>query len=155
MSRPSRVVTEATQAFTFSRRAFALGAMQGGMGLLLAGRMAWLAVAENEHYELMAESNRVNMTLVPPRRGWIVDRNGAPIANNRTDFRVDIIPDRLEDPARVLGVLRDLLALPAEDMERIETDLKRSRGLQPVQVAENLPWERYAALSVRLPDLPG
>ena len=51
------------------------------MGLLLAGRMAWLAVAENEHYELMAESNRVNMTLVPPRRGWIVDRNGAPIAN--------------------------------------------------------------------------
>lgn len=155
MSRPSRIVTEATQAFTYSRRAFVLGAVQGGIGLLLAGRMTWLAVAQNERYELMAESNRINMTLVPPRRGWIVDRNGAPIANNRTDFRVDIIPERLQDAPRVLAVLRDLLALPEEDMERIETDLERSRGLQPVQVAENLPWERYAALSVRLPDLPG
>jgi penicillin-binding protein 2 len=155
MSRPTRVITEATQAFTFSRRAFALGAIQGGFGLLLAGRMAWLAVAENEHYELMAESNRINMTLIPPRRGWIVDRHGAPIANNRTDFRVDVVPERLKDAPRVLGVLRDLLALSDEDMERIEVDLKRSRGLQPVQIAENLPWERYAALSVRLPDLPG
>src|SRR3546814_2122571 len=69
-----RTVTEARQSFTFTRRAMVLGAIQGGIGMLLAGRMAWISIAENEHYELLSESNRVNLTLVPPRRGWIVDR---------------------------------------------------------------------------------
>ncbi len=85
-----------TQAF--DRRSFVVGAVQGGIGLLLAARMGYIAVAENEKYEMEAESNRVNLTLIPPRRGWILDRNGSPLASNRADFRVDIIPERLVDP---------------------------------------------------------
>ncbi len=151
------MVTEATQSYSFSRRAVLLGTGQAAVGLVLAGRMAWIAVAENQHYSLLSESNRVNMTLVPPRRGWIVDRKGVAIANNRTDFRVDIIPDRLEKDAveRVLALLQQILSLPVPEVDRIRTDLKRAAGFQPVQVAENLDWERFAAVSVRMPDLPG
>ncbi len=150
-----RVVTEMSQAYSFSRRAWLLGAAQGGVGLLLAGRMAWISVAQNERYTSLSESNRVNMTLLPPRRGWIVDRHGVPIANNRTDFRVDIVPERLRDKDRVLALLGRLLQLPPEEMDRIRIDLGHASGLQPVQVAENLDWERFAAVSVRLPELPG
>ena len=53
--------------------------------------MGWLSIAENEHYKLLSESNRVQLMIVPPRRGWIVDRHGQPIAINRSDFRVDLI----------------------------------------------------------------
>ena len=154
MNRPVRI-TEAQQSYSFTRRALMLGGVQAAVGITLAGRMTWLAVAENEHYSLLSESNRVNMTLQPPRRGWIVDRHGVPIANNRTDFRVDIIPDRLENKGRVLALLREILGLPPEEMDRIVTDLKGAAGFQPVQVAENLDWERFAAVSVRLPELPG
>ena len=154
-NRPRRVVTEASQAFSFSRRAWLLGAAQGGVGLLLGARMAWLSVAENAHFTELSESNRVNMTLVPPRRGWIVDRHGAPIANNRTSFRIDIIPDRLEDEARVLGELGRILGLTAEELARIGVDLKNAAGFQPVQIADKLDWERFAAVNVRLPELPG
>ena len=31
----------------------------------------------------------------------------------------------------------------------------QSRGFQPVSVADNVPYEQYAAITVRLPDLPG
>jgi penicillin-binding protein 2 len=149
------IASEAQQAFSFTRRAWLVGAAQGAIGLALVGRMTWLSVNENERYNLLSESNRVNLTLMPPRRGWLVDRNGLPIANNRTDFRVDIIPDQLEDGDRVLGLLRELLQLPPEEMERIRLDLKRAQGFQPVQVAEKLDWDRFAAVSVRLPELPG
>lgn len=155
MSAPTRIVTEAQTAFTFSRRALFLSGAQIGVGVLLAARMTWLAVAENERYSLLSESNRINTTLVPPRRGWIVDRKGFPIAGNRTDFRVDIIPERLEDKARTVALLTNLLQLPPEEVERINTELGRAAGFQPVQVAENLDWERFAAVSVRLPELPG
>jgi penicillin-binding protein 2 len=146
-----------TQSFSFTRRATMVSLIQGGVGLMLAGRMGWLAIAENEHYRLLSESNRVNMTLSPPRRGWIVDRHNVPIANNRTDFRVDIIPDRLElkERPRVLALLQTILQLKPQDMARIEADLKHAAGFQPVQVAENLDWQQFAAVSVRVPELPG
>lgn len=155
MNRGGRIVTEATQAFSFSRRAWLVSAAQAGIGGLLAVRMGWLAVAENERYNLLSESNRVNLSLIPPRRGWIVDRHGHPIADNRTAFRVDLIPDLLEDEPRVLATLRDLLALTDEDMQRIRSDLKKAAGFQPVPVAENVGWERFASVQVRQPELPG
>jgi penicillin-binding protein 2 len=155
MSRAPRVLTESAQAFSFSRRAWLLGAAQLGFGGVLIGRMGWLSVAENERYNLLSESNRVNNTLIPPRRGWIVDRNGQPIASNRTDFRVDVIPDRLDDSERTLQLLRNLLSLTDEDMLRIRADLKTAIGFQPVQIAENIDWERFAAVQVRQPELPG
>ena len=143
------------QAMTFSRRATIVGGLQIGIGVLLAGRMTYISVAENERYKLLSESNRVNLTLVPPRRGWLIDRNGKPIANNKTDFRVDIIPDRLEDKEKTIATLAGLLSLDQEEINRINRELEQAKSFQPVQVATGLEWEDYAAVSVRLPDLPG
>lgn len=150
-----RGLSEAQVQLSFSRRKFVLGAAQMGLCGLLVGRMAWLSIAENERYNLLAESNRVNLSLIPPRRGWIIDRYGKPLALNRTVFRADIIPDRLKDKDAVLDALVVLLGLSAEERQRISDEIESAAGFQPVQVAENLDWERYAALSVRAQDLPG
>ncbi|MEL6876089.1 MAG: penicillin-binding protein 2, partial [Pseudomonadota bacterium] len=150
-----KTISSAVQALTFSRRATIIGGLQAGIGILLAGRMAYISVAENERYQLLSESNRVNLTLVPPRRGWLIDRNGKPVANNKTDFRVDIIPDRMRDKEKTISTLAELLALDKETLERITEELEQATSFQPVQVATGLDWESFAAVSVRLPDLPG
>jgi penicillin-binding protein 2 len=103
----------------------------------------------------MSENNRVQLIVVPPRRGWLVDRYNKPIAINRSDFRVDIIPQQLENPEQTLKTLAQLLRLDTDDLDRILKDLKQGRGFQPVQVAESVSYEDYAAVTVRLPELPG
>ncbi|HEY0164680.1 MAG TPA: penicillin-binding transpeptidase domain-containing protein, partial [Sphingomicrobium sp.] len=128
---------------------------QTAIGALLVGRLGWLSVAENERYQLMSESNRVQLIIVPPRRGWIIDRFGKPIAINRSDFRVDLIPEQLGDVEQTLTELTKLLDLTLDDVARIIDELKVKRGYQPIQVAENVPYENYAAVTVRLPELPG
>jgi penicillin-binding protein 2 len=147
--------TSVHQSITFSRRMMLLGGAQAAVGALLIGRMGWLSVAENEKYQLLSESNRVQLIPVPPRRGWIVDRSGKPIAINRSSFRVDIIPQQLTDAPRVLAALTTLLKLDPDDVERIESELEQSRGFQPVSVADNIPYDQYAAVTVRLPELAG
>ncbi len=150
-----KTISGAVQALTFSRRATIIGGLQASIGVLLAGRMAYISVAENERYQLLSESNRVNLTLVPPRRGWLIDRNGKPIANNKTDFRVDLIPDRMRDKDQTVATLAQLLSLDEEEIDRINKELEQATSFQPVQVATGLDWESFAAVSVRLPDLPG
>ena len=150
-----KTISSAVQALTFTRRATVVGGLQIGIGALLAGRMAYISVAENERYQLLSESNRVNLTLVPPRRGWLIDRNGKPIANNKTDFRVDLIPDRMRNKDKTVATLAELLTLDPEEVDRINEELEQATSFQPVQVATGLDWENFAAVSVRLPDLPG
>ena len=147
--------TSVHQSITFNRRMMLVGGAQAAVGALLIGRMGWLSVAQNEKYQLLSESNRVQLIPVPPRRGWIIDRYGKPIAINRSSFRVDIIPQQLEKDRDIVPELARLLALADDDVERVRRELKESRGFQPVQVAENVTYDQYAAVTVRLPELPG
>jgi len=147
--------TNAHQSITFSRRMMLLGGAQAAVGTMLIGRMGWLAIAQNEKYQLLSESNRVQLIPVPPRRGWIIDRNGKPIAINKASFRVDIIPQQMDKGRDIVGPVTQLLNLPPDEVDRINRELATSRGFQPVSVADNVPYEQYAAITVRLPELPG
>ena len=155
MSLNGRLVSAGTLRNSFDRRTVVVGGLQAGIGVLLAVRMGYLAIAENAKYELKSESNRVNLSLIPPRRGWILDRNGAPLASNRADFRVDIIPERVSDVPGTLAQLGKLLNLTPIRLRDLNDKVDRSHGFAPVEIASGLDWDRFAAVSVRLPDLPG
>src|SRR3982751_1221825 len=154
MSKPIRI-TNAHQSITFSRRMLLLSGAEAAVGTMLIGRMGWLAIAQNEKYALLSESNRVQLIPVPPRRGWIVDRKRKPIAINKATFRVDIIPQQLVNGPKVVSDVAELLQLPPDEIDRINRELAVSRGFQPVSVADSIPYEQYAAITVRLPELPG
>ncbi|MFK4004433.1 penicillin-binding protein 2 [Qipengyuania sp. NPDC077563] len=153
--KPRDLVSKTTLDNAFDRRTFVIGAGMGGIGTILAGRMGYIAIAENERWVLESESNRVNLSLIPPRRGWLLDRNGAPLASNRADFRVDVIPDRMSDSERTLGELGSILGLSDNNLADVGKKIDEARGFQPVEVATGLDYEQFAAISVRLPDLPG
>jgi len=148
-------ITEAWRGITFTRRALVVGGAQAAVGVALAARMGYISVVDNDRYVLESESNRVNLTLVPPRRGWIVDRGGKALANNRVSLRIDIIPDRLHNKEMVLGQLQTLLRLDGDTMERINRDLKAASGFQPVAIKEDMTEAEYSSILVRLPELPG
>lgn len=147
--------TQAHQSITFSRRMAIVGGAQAAFGTLLVGRLGYLAINQHQLYQTKSEDNRVQLIIVPPRRGWITDRHNKPIAINRSDFRVDIIPDQLERPAETIPLLAQLLQLGPDDVDRIVSELKEASGYRPVVAAENVPYDRYAAVTVRLPELPG
>ena len=154
-NKPRDLVSQTTLDNAFNRRTFVIGAGMGGIGTILAARMAYIGIAENERWVLESESNRVNLSLIPPRRGWILDRNGAPLASNRADFRVDVIPDRMDDAAQTLGELAGLLDLSQNTVADVLKKIDEARGFQPIEVATGLDYDQFAAISVRLPDLPG
>src|SRR5688500_12303906 len=113
-------VSATTLDTAVSRRSVVIGTAMGGLGVVLAGRVASLSIAQNEKYKLESESNRVNLSLIPPRRGWILDRNGAPLASNRADFRVDVVPDRMTDPERTVAKLGEILGLAPDALADVQ-----------------------------------
>ena len=144
-----------TLSNSFDRRSMLIGGLQTGLGVLLAARMGWIGLVQNAKYETLAESNRVNLTLLPPRRGAILDRNNAQLASNRIEFRIDIIPERLVDADGTVAELARLLAFTPVQMQDLEDKLDKAHGYQPIEVASGLRPEQYDKVLVRLPDMPG
>ncbi|MEX0758902.1 MAG: penicillin-binding protein 2 [Tistlia sp.] len=139
----------------FARRAVMLG---GGQLLLLgalAGRMYYLQVVEAEKYKLLAEDNRINIRLLPPPRGRIVDRFGTPLAVNRQNYRVLLVSEQIRDLEASLDDLDRIVPLDEADRERIRKEITRKRNFVPVTVRENLSWEQVSRIEVNAPELPG
>lgn len=139
----------------FNRRAVVLG---GGKALLLStlvGRMYYLQVIEADRYRMLAEENRINLRLLPPPRGRILDRFGEALAVNRQNFRVLIVSEQTRDVASTLDALAEVIELSEYDRERVQSEVRRRRSFVPVTVRENLNWEDMARIQVNAPDLPG
>lgn len=139
----------------FSRRALLLGGGMGLVGTTLAGRLAWLSVFEGDRLAAAAERNRIRNRLVPPRRGWIVDRNGTPLAVNRPDYRLELLPSDVGNLDATLARIAQVLPLTLEDELRIRADIAMQPASMPVEVAKDLDWPAFAALNVQISDVPG
>ncbi len=144
-----------TLSNSFDRRSVLIGGLQTGLGVLLAARMGWIGLVQNAKYETLAESNRVNLTLVPPRRGAILDRYNAQLASNRIEFRIDIIPERLVDADGTVAELARLLEFTPVQLQDLQDKIDKAHGYQPIEVTSGLHPEQYDKVLVRLPDMPG
>lgn len=139
----------------FSRRALMLGGGKAALLSVLVGRMYYLQVIESQRYATLADENRINLRLLAPPRGSIVDRLGRAMADNQQNYRVVIIPEQAADVERTLDLLSLIVPLSAGERRRIRREISRKRAFVPITVRENLDWSEVARIEVNTPDLPG
>ena len=139
----------------FTRRAAVLAGAKLAAATVLAGRMYQIQVVESDRYKMLAEDNRINMRLIAPARGRIVDRFSSPLAVNRESYSVLLIAEQTDDIGRTLDMLDRLIRLTEAERTRVLRQVKRRRSFVPVTVREGLDWREVAQIEVNAPDLPG
>tara|TARA_B100000674_G_C37962354_1_gene972702 strand:- start:1063 stop:2928 length:1866 start_codon:yes stop_codon:yes gene_type:complete len=132
-----------------------LGAGKGVLLTGLAARMYYLQVLESDRYQTLADENRISHRLLPPPRGLVTDRFGAPLAVNRQNYHIMIVREQTPDVRRTLEILDQIIELGPDTIERVERDVERRRSFVPVTVRDNLTWDEVARVGVNAPDLPG
>ena len=139
----------------FPRRAIVIGGLQVFGLCILGARLAWLQVAQGKRYKMLSDKNRINIKMVAPLRGQIVDRFGVPLAVNVQNYRVLIIREQAEDIEQALRLLQKTIYIDEGDIKRVMKEAARTAKFIPLPVKEGLDWEEVARVEVRLPDLPG
>ena len=140
---------------SFSRRVAILGGGKVILLSILAGRMYQLQVIESDKYKTLADENRINLRLLPPPRGRIIDRYGRPLAINQESYRVTLVAEQVRDIDTMLDTLSGIISLEDYERQRILREVRRRRGFVPVTVRENLNWRDVSRIEVNAPDLPG
>src|SRR5258708_23772982 len=121
-----------------------------GFGLLFAAvarRAYHLQVVEADRLRTMAEEQYLREIELPPRRGRILDRNGAELASTADVDSIYCNPRRLSDPADVARRLARVLGM---DRRELEKKLGQRRGF-PWGKRQGPPQEGGAASGDRVP----
>ena len=124
------------------------------LGVLLA-RLYWLQVVQHDNYRTLAENNRITLIPIPPPRGLIYDRNGKVLAENRSMFVLEVIPEQVKDMDAAIADLRQFMTISDDDVEHYKANRLRSRPFQSQVLRSNLTESEVAAFSVNRYRFPG
>ena len=139
----------------YTRRAIVMGGLQMGLLGVLGTRLAWLQIAQGHRYRTLSDKNRINMKMLAPSRGMIVDRYGVPLAVNNQNFRVLLVPEQVENIEQALRALQNYVDITERDIADVLKEAKRSSKFVPIEVKDDLNWKDVATIEVNMPDLPG
>ena len=121
---------------------------------LLLLRLWYLQVLEGRYYATLSASNRLRIRSVEAPRGFILDRSGEVIVENRPSFDVYVIPAAvpdLDEAAHAIGTV--LGQAPEEIVAKIRGG--RAHPYRPVLLAQELNERTMVVIEERKTDLPG
>lgn len=146
---------EHERAGSFTRRTLLLGV--GATALLggLVARMYQLQILEADKYKTLAEDNRINLQLLPPPRGRIIDRQNIELAGNRPNYRALLVPDQTSSIDESLDLLARFVEVTPKQREKVKRESRTKAGLSAVTAADGLDWNTFSKINLAAPDLPG
>ncbi|MCF6194780.1 MAG: penicillin-binding protein 2, partial [Kangiellaceae bacterium] len=95
------------------------------LGLLARGW--YLQVVRYDDYQTRSNNNRISVQRVAPNRGLIFDRNGVLLAENRSIYSLEIIPEQVKN---LNDILLQIKALGLIEQKHIEKFRKRMMGVR-------------------------
>lgn len=125
---------------------------------LFFGRAAQLQIMEGEHYQALAEGNRIRIATIIPPRGLVFDKNGEQLVGNGPSFVLTMtiadIPDDAEERNRVITRIAELIGWQRTDIDLLITDFSDS-PTDPVVLKKGIPYESALSIAIQTADLPG
>lgn len=123
--------------------------------VLILSRYFYLQVFKHQHFVQQAEQNRIKSKRLNPARGLIYDRNGVLLADNKTAYRLTVVPEKTDNLKASLNQLQKIIDLTAEDLETIYEQDKFTPDFKPIIVKHKLSEKQISQFAVNQHLFPG
>ncbi len=138
----------------FLLRTLVAGALVLACFGVLVFRLWVLQVDRHEGLAARADSNRIAVVPIPPRRGEIVDRNGEVLARNVLSYTLEVVPARAGNVDELIEALNPIVHVSSVDVRRFKRRVSESGRYAQVVLRNNLneteaAW--FAAHAFRFP----
>ncbi|MDX6913914.1 peptidoglycan DD-transpeptidase MrdA [Pectobacterium carotovorum] len=146
--------------YTAESALFVRRALVAFLGILLlsgvlVANLYHLQIVRVDDYRTRSNENRIKLVPIAPSRGIIYDRNGTPLALNRTIYQLELVPDKVDNLKDTLEALRPIVDLTDDDLESFEKERKRSRRFTSIPVKTGLTEIQVARFAVNQYRFPG
>jgi penicillin-binding protein 2 len=136
-------------------RRIEISRMGVGTILSLLAIAYWIVqIVRGDYYFTLSENNRFRSVKITAPRGYVLDRNGAPLVENEPAYTLHLYRREAHDLDASIAFIVDLLKLdPDQVRSRVERG-RRDPEFVPISVAENLGIEEVAAVQAHAIEHP-
>jgi len=124
---------------------------------VLIYRAYYLQVVKHQDFVTQSDRNRITLVAEAPVRGMIYDRNGVILADNRSVFSLELIPEKVPKMDQTLDSLQKLFSIDDEVREDFVERLKLAsrRGFKNLVLLSNVSEQQRAIFEVNRHLYPG
>jgi penicillin-binding protein 2 len=126
-----------------------------GLFGLLAFRFFYLQIKQYNHYQTLAENNRISLVPIVPNRGLILDKNGVVLAHNFFVYTLEITPSKVDDLEATIAEISQLVEISALDRKRFNKLHEESHNFESVPIRTHLNEVEAAKFAVNHYRFPG
>lgn len=155
MRTQSRIKNSFAERRLFTIRTVIAVAVIAILSIALISRMLWLQVINHDYYTTRSDDNRMRVQTVAPVRGLIYDRKGIVLAENLPAYRLEVVPEQVDDIDLLLGELSKIIALDEGDIKLFHERRKRTPRYQGVALRLRLSNDELARIEVNRHRFPG
>ena len=143
------------QMQTLNRRGFFLLLGKLSLFSVIGYRLFDIQITNSLKYKTLSKSNQINIQILYPLRGLILDRNDKIIASNIKVFDLYIIPERSHKLNETLNNLSNYIDLNFQKKRNIIRLSKKVKKFDKIKIIENLDWKTLELLEANKFYLPG
>ena len=141
----------------FSRRAFVLCALKFSTFSLILSKYYSVQILNSDRYKVLSDKNRVKLTVLPPFRGLILDRNGEVLASNKKFYRVLLDSSKIGNAMDYIKKINKILGRKVldESKENLNKRIKKKKHFSPLTLGKYLSWEEVSKIEFNADILRG
>ena len=118
--------------------------------ILLISRLYFLQVVSFEHFDTLSETNRIKYIQTPPRRGIIYDRNNMVLADNSSQYSIEINIKEANNIKKIINGIKKEINLTQEEINSFYTKKSKYSHRNSIILKTNLTDSEIAkVLSIR------
>lgn len=122
---------------------------------LLAFRFSYLQLKQYNHYQTLAENNRISLVPITPNRGLILDKNGVVLAHNFFAYTLEITPAKVENLEQTIIEIGKLVEISSLDRKRFKKFREQSHNFESIPIRTHLNELEAARFAVNHYRFPG
>src|SRR6185295_12733905 len=143
------------EAYLFKRRLTIAAGLVTIALFGLFGRFFYLQVVEHEHFQTLAETNRIAIVPIVPNRGVVRDRNGIVLAQSYSAYTLEIQPSRVKSLEETIDALAEIVDVQPRDRKRFRKLLDETKNLESLPLRTRLTDDEVARFAVNRYRFPG
>src|SRR6266550_1951210 len=121
----------------------------------LVGRFVYLQLFQHQHYQTLAESNRIAIVPIVPNRGVITDRNGIVLAQSYSAYTLEVTPSKVRNLDETIDELAKIVEVQQRDRKRFRRLLEETKNFESLPLRTRLSDEEVARFAVNRYRFPG
>lgn len=122
---------------------------------VLAFRFSYLQLKQYNHYQTLAENNRISLVPIVPNRGLILDKNGVVLAHNFFAYTLEITPAKVKNLEETIAEIGKLVEITTLDRKRFKKFRDQSHSFESIPIRTHLNEVEAAKFAVNHYRFPG